>query len=225
LSKHRDRQFFIARSVFGLAAAVLVSLVVWIAVRAGGPAAADEQPVIVQPSAGLRAAESTTVPPLAESPVATTSPSPSRSRSASPSASVSPSASSSPSASPSSSRSSPRPKPSRTSASPPAPQDLSATYASNTSWDSGFIATVQITNSGSQAHEFTVTLTFPAGSGVSVRGAWNATAGVSGNQVTLHGNSVAAGRTVTVGFQGGKTTRDKIKPTGCSVGGGSCRVS
>jgi hypothetical protein len=228
LSKHRDRQFFIARSVFGLSAAILVALVGWIAVRAGGPAEAGDQPVLLQPSADLRAAESTTAPLLSASPVTTGSPTASRSASPSPSASASASATpskSSASPSPSKTSKSPKPSPSRTSSPPPPPNDLNATYATGSSWDSGFIATVQIANTGSQARDFTVTLTYPSGSGVSVRGTWNVSASVSGNQVTLHGNSVAAGRTVTVGFQGGKTTRDKIAPTGCAVGGGTCRVS
>ncbi|WIM97398.1 cellulose binding domain-containing protein [Actinoplanes oblitus] len=228
MSKHRDRQFFIARSVFGLAAAFLVGLVVWIAVRAGGPAEADDTPVIVQPSADLRAAESTTAPLLSAPPSAAT-PARHASPSASVSPSVSPSASASPSASPSKSSASPspskspKPSPSKTTVSPPAPQDLSATYSTVSSWDRAFVASVQITNRGSQAHDLSLTLTYPAG--VSLGGTWNARGSSSGSTITLGGVSVPPGRTITVGFQSSKTTTSKITPTGCTVVGGSCSVS
>ncbi|KUL36738.1 cellulose binding domain-containing protein [Actinoplanes awajinensis] len=233
MSKHRDRQFFIARSVFGLAAAFLVGLVMWIAIRAGGPASADENPVMVQPSAGLRAAESTTLPLVTGPPSAVASPSssvsvsPSASPSTSPSASAAASATPSKSASPTPSKTSKSasPTPARTSPSPAAPKDLSATYGTSASWADGFIATVKVTNTGTTAHDFTVTLSYPSGAGVSVRGAWNGSASGSGNQITLRGNSLAPGRSITVGFQASKGAKDQVKPSGCTVGGGSCQVS
>jgi cytoskeletal protein RodZ len=195
LSKHRDRQFFIARSVFGLAVAVLIGLVMWIAVPAD-PA---------WPSASA-------------SPSVSTSPSPSVPASPAPSKS-------SASPTPSKTSKSPKPTPSRTSSSPAAPNDLSANYFTSSSWGDGFIAMVQVTNNGSAAHDFTVTLNYPGGAGLSVRSSWNGSATASGNQITVRGNSLAAGSTITVGFQAGKRTRDQVKPTGCTVGGGSCRVS
>ncbi|GAA4598101.1 hypothetical protein BJY16_002587 [Actinoplanes octamycinicus] len=222
MSKHRDRQFFIARSVLGLAAAVLVGLVGFIAVRAGGPAEADDTPVIVQPSANLRAAESTTAPRLSGSPVATATPSRPVSPSASASSSASPSKSSA-SPAPSKTSKSPKPSPSRTTVPPPAPQDLSVTYSTVSSWDRAFVASLQITNKGTQAHEATITLTYP--SPVSIGGTWNARGTSSGNTITLSGIQVGPGRSITVGFQSGKGTADRIKPTGCTVVGGSCSVS
>ncbi|GIF12557.1 cellulose binding domain-containing protein [Actinoplanes teichomyceticus] len=238
MSKHRDRQFFIARSVFGLIGAVLVGLVGWIAVRAGGPASADDTPVIVQPSADLRAVESTVAPLLTASAVAAGSPVPSASPSAPVSSSASPSASASTSASvsptpsrssasptPSTTSKSATPSPSRTSPAPTASNDLSATYATTASWGDGFIATVKVVNNGSQAHDFTVTVSYPSGVGLNLRGAWNGSASASGNTVTIRGNSLAAGQSVTVGFQAGKATRERIRATGCAVTGGTCRVS
>lgn len=221
-SKHRDRQFFLARGVFGLAAIILVGLVVFIAVRAGGDASASETPVIVQPSANLQAAESTTVPLESASTPATAA------SSVSPSASASTSPSASASASPTPSKSSASPKPSKTSSSPkpsktttpPAVNDLSVS-CSATAWGKAFITNVKVTNHGSAAHNFVVTVSFPSSAGVtSLQGnPWNAQpSSVSNNQVVLKGNGpVAGGGSVSPGFIANKNTGGDIKLAGCSV--------
>ncbi|GIF07126.1 cellulose binding domain-containing protein [Actinoplanes siamensis] len=228
-SKHRDRQFFIARGVFGLAGAILVALVVFIAVHAGGGAEPSRDAVLVQPSADLRAAaESSALPLVPESTTASVPASVPGSPSASPSASASASATPS--------KTSASPKPSKTSASPkpsvtktttaPAAKDLDVTYSTSANWNNGFIAALKVTNSGSQPHDFSITLSYPSGSGLAIRGAWNASASVNGNQIVVRGRSPLAGNSsITVGFQSDKRTNRQLRPTGCTVTGGSCKVS
>ncbi|MBW6432414.1 cellulose-binding domain-containing protein [Actinoplanes hulinensis] len=235
MSKHAARQFILARSVLGLAAAVLLALVGWIAFRSGGSADPGD-PLLVLPTADLQAAEGSlpASSPVTESSPVSTAPSPSpsvsRSASASPSASASlspsPSRSAATSAKPSPSKSTgrPSPSPSRTSSSPAA-ADLSVTYSTSASWRDGFIAALRVTNNGTSARDWTVTLSYPSGSGIELRGAWNATAGISGNTVTLRGKSLAGGSSVSVGFQAEKDLNDLVKPVTCAIGGGSCRVS
>ncbi len=216
-SKHRDRQFYLARGVFGLAALILIGLVAWVAVRAGGPAAAGETPVLVQPSADLQAVESTVVPLPAKSD--SPSPSPSASPSASASASATPSKSSA-SPKPSKSSSSPKPSASRTTTPPPA-IELAATCSTN-SWGGGFITTVKVTNKSTKASNFSVSVSYSAGAKV-VSGPWsNAKATTtSGSQLRFKGNSALnGGATTTFAFQGensDRNNRGNINQTGCSV--------
>ncbi|MEV6346930.1 cellulose binding domain-containing protein [Actinoplanes sp. NPDC051851] len=237
MSKHvPDRQYIIARGILGGAAAILVALVAWVAIQAGGPAEAGEGPTLIEPSADLQAQEATAVPLFSAVPSASPSPSASASATATATATVATTtapASKTATASPTPKKTSSSPVPEKTSKKPTkpaaspttqAPADLSVSYSNSASWRDGFIASLGVTNNGSEAHDFTITLTYPSGSGISLRGSWNASVSASGNTVTLHGNSLAAGRSVTVGFQSGKSTNNEVKPTGCTVGGGTCRV-
>ncbi|GIE79384.1 hypothetical protein Aph02nite_53340 [Actinoplanes philippinensis] len=231
MAKHATRQFILARLVLGSAAAVLLALVVWVAVVAGGSGGKGE-PLMVQPSAALQAAGgSLPATPSTESVPAGPSVTPSGSGSASPSASAS--ASRSPSASPSASG---KPKPSKSvsrtpsaspsrSTAPPPPDVFSASYATSATWRDGFIAAVTVVNKSGAAADWSVTLTYPSGAGVVARGAWNATVSSSGDTITLRGRSLPAGASITAGFQGAKSGSATGKPSSCSVGGGSCRMS
>nr|GID88656.1 hypothetical protein Ade03nite_75800 [Actinoplanes derwentensis] len=102
---------------------------------------------------------------------------------------------------------------------------MAATYSTSASWREGFITSIRVTNNGTEAREWTITLAYPSSAGVEVRGAWNATASRSGDTITLSGRSLAAGSSINVGFQAEKRSRDLVKPVSCAVGGGSCRVS
>jgi hypothetical protein len=240
LPKHSARQFTPARLVLGSAAAILVALVGWVAVRAGGPAVADE-PVIVQPSAlggaDLQAAEGSLPPVIEAAPAPGPSPSgsPSASPSASPSTSPSVSASASPSAaspsaaSPSASgkpkkSASPKPSASRLPSPSPSAGGLQVTYTTGASWRDGFIGNVRVVNNGPTARDFTVTITFASGSDLRIRSDWNVAAGVDGNRVTLRGGSLAPGASVSAGFQAAKDDDDSSKASGCTVVGGTCTV-
>ncbi|AEV81980.1 DNA-directed RNA polymerase II subunit RPB1 [Actinoplanes sp. SE50] len=209
---HRDRQFFIARGVFGLAGAILISLVAWIALRAGGSSAsAADTPLLVQPSTGLRAAESTVVPSATGTAPVSSGPAV---------------AATSPSASPSPSRTSASPKPSKTSASPkpsvtrtttpPVSRDLSLSCGIN-AWNGGFVANATVTNNGSQAHSFRVTFTF-SGSVRVLNNPWNSRAtSTSGQTITLVGSSALAPHSnVMVGFSGSADDPRRLR-VGCSV--------
>jgi cellulase/cellobiase CelA1 len=223
LAKHAARQFILARLVLGSAAAVLLLLVGWIAVRVGGGSDGAGEPLLVQPTAALQAAAGASLPaPSTESIVVTPSPSAPVSASASPSpsrsapASVKPSPSKSPSRTPSAS-------PSRSTAAP-APVTLAVTYTTSASWRDGFIAAVNVVNNGSTASEWSVTLTYPASADVEARAAWNATLNASGDSVTLSGRALAPGSSITAGFQGSMDGGGAVKPVTCSIGGGSCRM-
>ncbi|WP_433793554.1 cellulose binding domain-containing protein [Actinoplanes sp. CA-252034] len=226
MAKHAIRQFILARLVLGSAAAVLVALVVWVAVVAGGSGSTGE-PLMVQPTADLQAAQGSlpAVAPSTESvPVAPSlDPSAPGSASPSPSASRSPSASAKPKPSKSVSRT-PSASPSRSSPSP-APDVFTASYATSATWREGFIAAVSVVNNSATAREWSVTLTYPSSADVEVRGGWNATVSTSGDTITLRGRSLAPGASITAGFQGSKGGSATGKPTSCSVGGGSCRMS
>ncbi|HWS31516.1 MAG TPA: cellulose binding domain-containing protein [Actinoplanes sp.] len=224
----------VSRAVFGSAAAILLGLVGWIAVRAGGgEAGPDGKPLMVLPTGVVQAAAEGSLPPLppVESEVVSPSASASASRSpsAAPSASRTPSASASASANPTPSKSTIKPSvgtsPSRTVSPTPTVDVLSASYGTSASWRDGFIAGVRITNNGGEAREWTVTLTYPSSADVEVRGGWNASVSRSGDTITLRGRSLAAGQSISAGFQAEKRTNDAVKPVSCSVGGGSCRVS
>lgn len=233
MAKHAPRQFILARLIFGSAAAVLLALVVWIAVRAGGgDEDPDGKPLLVLPTGVVQAAAEGSLPPSVpplESAAVSPSASASKSPSASASASSSPSPSVSASASPRPSKSTIKPtggtSPSRTASPTPTADTFAVTYSTSATWRDGFIAALRVSNKGPAAREWSVTLTYPAGADIDVRGAWNASVSSSGDTVTLRGNSLAAGQSISVGFQAEKETRDSVKPVSCSVGGGSCKVS
>ncbi|MEV6299561.1 cellulose binding domain-containing protein [Actinoplanes sp. NPDC051861] len=222
LSKHSVSRLTPARLVLGFAAAILVALVGWVAVRAGASTPTDAGgPVIVQPSVPAevvvpQAVEASLTPSFSVSP---SSPSPSVSRSPSPT----PSKSRKPKRSPSSSPSSTAPSPSRSSSSPPpAPVNVfDATYTTTASWRDGLIGSVRIVNNGSAPRDWTVTITYSGD--LSIRGEWNGRASASGSRVTLSGGPLAPGASVTAGYQASRNGSSRA--TGCTIGGGSCRVS
>ncbi|MDI6105334.1 cellulose binding domain-containing protein [Actinoplanes sp. NEAU-A12] len=221
MAKHAARQFILARLVFSSAAAVLVALVGWIAVRVGGEPGGAGDPLMVQPPAALQVAGGALPAPSTESASLTASPSAPVSASASPTPSRS--ASAKPAPSKSASRT-PSAAPSRTSPSPTA-GPLAVTYSNSASWRDGFIAAVKVVNNGSAASEWSVTLTYPSSADFEVRATWNAAVSASGDSVTLSGKSLDPGSSITAGFQVTKAGGDVVKPVTCSIGGGSCLMS
>lgn len=237
MAKHAERQFIIARTVFGSAAALLLALVGWVAFRSGGgPDGGSGDPLLIQPTTTLQAVGDT-LPTSAAPPVESARVSPSISAPAS--SSPTPSASTSSSASPSPSKSSASPTPSKTTGRPspsvaaspsrttaaPAVDTLAVTYSTSASWRDGFIAAVKVVNNGTTARDWTVTLSYPGSADIDVRGAWNASVDHSGDTVTLRGRSLAPGSSVTAGFQASKDTDDLVRPVSCALGGGACRMS
>ena len=211
------------------AVAILVLLVVWVAVRAVGPAEASKQPAVVLPSMPQVPVEPSVVPssPVSVSPSragSSASPSPSVS-SASPTASsrsVAPRAlSPSPSVSSPSVRVTTSPVPSKTST-PPAPA-ASATLSVNASWRSGYVATARLQNTGTAPLSWKMTVTHADVDNLRLLGAWNAHGTRDGDTIILTGGPLAPGASATFGYQA--SARGDARPSGCSVVGGSCRMS
>ncbi|MBM0204093.1 cellulose binding domain-containing protein [Micromonospora sp. STR1s_5] len=99
-------------------------------------------------------------------------------------------------------------------------------YTAN-SWNNGFTADVQITNTGSSAiNGWTLTYGLPGGQ--QVTNAWNATVSQSGSTVTArnvgHNGSVAPGGTASFGYQG-TLSGSYSSPTSFSLNGATCSRS
>ncbi|MET8082901.1 cellulose binding domain-containing protein [Micromonospora sp. NPDC005237] len=96
-------------------------------------------------------------------------------------------------------------------------------YTAN-SWNNGFTADVQITNTGSSAiNGWTLTYNLPGGQ--TVTNAWNATVSQSGSAVTArnvsHNGSIAPGGTASFGYQG-TLSGSYSSPTSFSLNGATC---
>ncbi|MEU4397124.1 cellulose binding domain-containing protein [Micromonospora orduensis] len=99
-------------------------------------------------------------------------------------------------------------------------------YTAN-SWNNGFTADVQITNTGSSAiNGWTLTYSLP--SGQTVTNAWNATVSQSGSTVTArnagHNGSIAPGGTASFGYQG-TLNGSYSSPSSFSLNGATCSRS
>jgi hypothetical protein len=219
-SKHSPAPISPARLVFLAAVTVLVALVVWVAVRAVGPSSDQAAgPTVVLPSVAptvpVGAAEPESPSPTisllpASSP---SSASPSRSRSASPKHSAPASTS-------------PTPKVSRTPSAPPvAKATFTATLSTSSSWGGGYVGMVKITNTGTKAATWSMTVSHPSVSGLRLFTTWNAQGSQQGSTFSFSGPSLAPGQSASFGYEAGARTRDKLRPSGCSVASGSCHVS
>ncbi|MET8277340.1 cellulose binding domain-containing protein [Micromonospora sp. NPDC005174] len=99
-------------------------------------------------------------------------------------------------------------------------------YTAN-SWNNGFTADVQITNTGSSAiNGWTLSYSLP--SGQTVTNAWNATVSQSGSAVTArnvsHNGSLAPGGTASFGYQG-TLNGSYSSPSSFSLNGSTCSRS
>ncbi|MET7710849.1 cellulose binding domain-containing protein [Micromonospora sp. NPDC005413] len=106
---------------------------------------------------------------------------------------------------------------------PPGGSGCAVKYTPN-SWNNGFTADVQITNTGSSAlNGWTLTYNLP--SGQQVTNAWNATVSQSGSTVTArnvgHNGSVPPGGTASFGYQG-TLSGSYSSPTSYSLNGATC---
>jgi hypothetical protein len=118
-----------------------------------------------------------------------------------------------------------RPSPRPTSSSRP-PVLISAVYATGASWDTGFIGSVQVHNAGATPLTWTVIIRYARASGVRVGQAWNATVSRQGDAAVFRGpGPLAAGGTVTFGFETTKRTPRPVRPVSCSVNGVACGMS
>ncbi|WUW43478.1 cellulose-binding domain-containing protein [Micromonospora rifamycinica] len=93
-------------------------------------------------------------------------------------------------------------------------------------WNSGFTASISITNTGSSTIDgWTLAFTLP--SGQSVTSAWNSTISPSSGQVSArnvsYNGTIAPGATIEIGFQGSHTG-NTAEPTAFTLNGTPCTV-
>ena len=208
-AKHSTRPLGPARLILSAGAAVLVMLVVWVAVRAVGPAEASKQPTVVLPSMPQ-------VPLTAPAAVPPPPPSPSPT-SASPAAT---------SRSPVPKKTSKSPSPTRTRTTTPPPPAASFAAAVNVgaSWEQGYVAMVRVENTGKKSANWTVTVTHSNLSDLRLAGTWGARGTQQGSRIIFTGGPLAPGATVNFGYQTSKTGRGNARPSGCAIVGGQCGV-
>ncbi|QCB93583.1 glycoside hydrolase [Cellulomonas shaoxiangyii] len=123
--------------------------------------------------------------------------------------------------------------PTRTSTPTPTPTSgtgaCSVRYSAN-GWNSGFTASVRLTNTGTTALS-SWNLRFTLGSGQSVQQGWSAQWSQSGQTVTATNaawnGTLAAGASVEIGFNGSHTNGSAAlpAPTGFTLNGATCTVS
>jgi cellulase/cellobiase CelA1 len=97
--------------------------------------------------------------------------------------------------------------------------------STSSSWGGGYVGTVRVTNTGTKAAGWSLSVSHGSTSGLRLYGTWNAQGSQHDDTFTFTGGSLAAGQSASFGYQAGARTRDRLRPTGCSVGNGSCRVS
>jgi hypothetical protein len=221
LSAKHSAVFPLRRHGFIAAAATLLILLVsWVAVRAVGPARQDDRtPLMVQPTIPIGEAAPSVIPwgdpPSPASvdlePVASASPSASRSRTAAPTK-------------PAAKATTTKPAPRRTTKPAPPPAAFSARYSVSSSWDHGFVSSVQVTNTGGTAGNWSVTVTFDSRARVRINNAWNAQLARQGDSNVFTGGPLAPGASVTFGFDASKRTWRRVQPTGCTINGTPCRL-
>jgi hypothetical protein len=208
-AKHSVRVFGTARFILSFGVAILVLLVVWIAVRAVGPAEASKPPTVVLPSVP----RVTLVPPPASA-----SPSVASSRSTAPSRT--PSAAPTRKANPTSRA----PEKTRTPSTPPAEADVEAALRVTASWDSGYVAMVSVVNDGDKPIDWRVTVSHDDLKDLRLGGVWNARGNQQGTSMVFQGGTLAPGAEARFGYQASANGRGKARPATCNAVGGSCRV-
>lgn len=212
-------------SFIGGATVLLILLVSWVAVRAGGPVQPSGRvPLLVQPTMPLAGAEPVVIPwgtmpppvfPSAAPPAAAvpgTSPAAPRAKAVKPRKSSSKSPATT------------KPKPRRTT-SPPAPAAAStARYTVGATWDQGFIGSVEVANRTGTARTWTVRLSYDPSAGVRLGNTWNAQLTRQDGAFVLTGGPLAPGTSVTLGFEASKQVRGRIQPLTCTIDGAPCQL-
>ncbi|MCY1142879.1 cellulose binding domain-containing protein [Actinoplanes sp. Pm04-4] len=213
-AKHSVRVFGTARFILSFAVAILVLLVVWIAVRAVGPAEASKPPTVVLPSVAR-----VTIDPPSPVPSAKVKPSVSRTASKPPTPAQRPTKARTTTAVPEETRK-PTPRPTT-----PAPQDeVEATLAVTASWESGYVAMAKVTNEGDRPVRWKVTVNHADLRDLRLRGVWNATGNQDGDSIVFTGGTLKPGDSANFGYQTSKDGRGDARPAGCNAVGGTCRI-
>jgi hypothetical protein len=84
---------------------------------------------------------------------------------------------------------------------------------------------VQVVNTGTKAGNWSVSVSHTAVSGLRLYTTWNAQGSQHGSTFVFTSGSLEPGKSASFGYEAGAHARDRLKPSGCSVSSGSCRVS
>jgi cellulase/cellobiase CelA1 len=102
--------------------------------------------------------------------------------------------------------------------------DLAAFLGVTASWNAGYVAFVKVENTGSAARTWSVTVAHQGQTGLRLGAVWGAAGTQQGTSLVFTGGPLAAGKSVTFGYQTTKTGPDNARPAGCTVVGGTCAV-
>ncbi len=100
-----------------------------------------------------------------------------------------------------------------------------ARYAVASTWDTGFIGGVLLTNPTGAALSWRVVVTHDPDAGVRVTTAWNASLQRSGATTVFTGGPLAPGASQTFGFEATKRVTGPVGPASCTVNGAACATS
>ncbi|HEV8567598.1 MAG TPA: cellulose binding domain-containing protein [Actinoplanes sp.] len=109
--------------------------------------------------------------------------------------------------------------------SPTAKAALSANYGVRSSWDTGFIGTVQVRNESETPQNWTVAVRYDAADGVRITQAWNGSLSRRGDVTIFSGGPLEPGATQSLGFEATKQATGEVRPTSCTANGSWCRMS
>jgi hypothetical protein len=102
---------------------------------------------------------------------------------------------------------------------------LTARYATTSTWDNGFVATVELTNGSVHAvQRWEVRLTYPGNVTIPAGSSWNATQQGSTGTVIFTGGPLPAAQKQSFGFQATKAAQSQqaFAPTACTVNDAYC---
>ena len=189
-----------------VAAAAITWSVVWI----GSSAGAQPGPLLVQPAVPMAVASTSTTAPATSAPVTS---SPSVRPTTRPAVPV-----------PAKSRVTTQPAP-RSPTAPTAKAALTASYRVRSSWDTGFIGAVQVSNVSATPQNWTVAVRYDAADGVRITQAWNGSLSRGGDVTIFTGGPLAPGDTANLGFEATKQATGEVRPTSCTANGSWCEMS
>ena len=97
--------------------------------------------------------------------------------------------------------------------------------STSSAWGGGYVGTVTVTNTGNKAGTWSLSVTHGSVSGLRLYTTWNAQGSQHGSTFVFTSGSLEPGKSASFGYEAGAHARDRLKPSGCSVSSGSCRVS
>ena len=89
----------------------------------------------------------------------------------------------------------------------------------------GYVATARLQNTGTAPLSWRMTVSHSGLENLRLVGVWNARGSRDGETIILTGGPLAPGASITFGYQVSKTGRGDARPAGCTVVGGTCRMS